>query len=429
MNNSYRRLVEDSSRTAIHRLPDELLAEIFQSGNIDTIDGGPDIAYLSTIISVCSVWRNAAVSAPTLWTNIFYSSIPDLRFEEYLYILSAFLDRSKNADIDITLRLDGESVARARRIQQVVYPHLHRCRSLWLIITDPRVKELYLPLRGTLTALRNLHISYRDHDGGTSVQLFDTADLIPLQELSLVGVMPTSFEDVPENALSAIRFIDLPARRLLDVMNFVQRCSALTELVLLERAPWARQHRDLPTFALPNLTFIEVVDDLPMHFRRCIAAPRLAEVIIYGIGIELEDPRPVEQGPSPLERVTLKYFYPLNAHSLCAFFISHPNLNVLTVVQCHDHGLIPAILLGLEPHDMAFGEPLLPHLEKLTFCLSYQTQAQRLADWFRQLLDQRQNLHISCDRRGLQSPPSEYDDMLLKYGGRFTEVPDAAAKW
>ena len=56
--------------TTVHDLPHELISYIFSVGRDG--DDRVIVPYLRTISSVCSVWRNVAISTSTLWSTIVY---------------------------------------------------------------------------------------------------------------------------------------------------------------------------------------------------------------------------------------------------------------------------------------------------------------------------------------------------------------------
>jgi hypothetical protein len=87
-----------SSVTHIFRLPYELLGEIFLIGRDNALGLK---SYLQAITSVCSVWRSAALSHPSLWTKIRRPFLRKVECEvEYLETL---LERSKTSSLDVAL--------------------------------------------------------------------------------------------------------------------------------------------------------------------------------------------------------------------------------------------------------------------------------------------------------------------------------------
>lgn len=84
----------------IHRLPTELLSEIFVIEHTSTLlarlphfNTLPCLAFLSAATSTCSRWRNVAVGTPQLWSWITYST--ELRHKKAAVCrVETFLKRS-----------------------------------------------------------------------------------------------------------------------------------------------------------------------------------------------------------------------------------------------------------------------------------------------------------------------------------------------
>ena len=120
-----------SSPGLAHRLPHELLSEIFLIG-LDALDADRQSRplineYLLGLTAVCTFWHFVAVSTSILWAKIrCFVSIPT-NVDGLAGYLESQLERSKDSLLDLWLDCDGDPDYSAMcRVVKIIYPHLHR---------------------------------------------------------------------------------------------------------------------------------------------------------------------------------------------------------------------------------------------------------------------------------------------------------------
>lgn len=163
-------LLERRGAAHIRILPFELIAEAFKLGRNMVTEFPDDTVYLLLITSVCSVWRSVALSVPELWTNIqskwwFKKSTRKVNLAKER--LEAYIARSKSASLDISLNFLG-SLARwdvplaytEKFLCNRIFPHLHRCRSLVLYLSEHIKVNTFLPLPGSMERLRRFDFAF-----------------------------------------------------------------------------------------------------------------------------------------------------------------------------------------------------------------------------------------------------------------------------
>jgi len=180
----------------VSKLPMELLSEIFHIG-LDEYD--PDdhhtIKFLSTISSICSNWRGAALGTPSLWRCIIYmdhdhdlhskteNPAISLHTKDRLF---TYLSRSKSCSILLHLHF-GASSLRIQAIKRILYPHLSRCLSIWLSFVSQRNVGDFLPLPGNLCRLTEFACAsmYFDVDACPPPPIFAEPGTASLRKLVL----------------------------------------------------------------------------------------------------------------------------------------------------------------------------------------------------------------------------------------------------
>ena len=104
------RISNSSSVTLFYRLPDEVVEEIFQHvahkhpiamSELDKYTR-EHLKSLALITSVCSYWREVAISTPKLWTCIIITAFLVKKGVKFgRSVTSTFIKRSKNAAMRI----------------------------------------------------------------------------------------------------------------------------------------------------------------------------------------------------------------------------------------------------------------------------------------------------------------------------------------
>ncbi|KAF8312947.1 hypothetical protein DL93DRAFT_1211527 [Clavulina sp. PMI_390] len=203
----------DSPAGVFDKLPDELLAEIFEHytcvsstpdpGSIEDGENQLDLLLITT--SVSSRWRSVAIGASQLWTWIV---IGDPLLDRGVHIgrsmMEAFIERSKNQSLFLYLVLPLEdALSRSAIFMQIfepVVPHLHRCLSLYCFrIINNNVSRI-LPLRGPMPRLSKIILA-----GKVTIPpmaaFTNPSSLTALRDVKIVGV-PTL--PIPENGIDRL---------------------------------------------------------------------------------------------------------------------------------------------------------------------------------------------------------------------------------
>ncbi|KAI0356082.1 hypothetical protein OH77DRAFT_288011 [Trametes cingulata] len=282
------------SEAFIHRLPDEILVEIFvfygkartsqgraplwmrPEDNEDGLSYGPwGAGYLwIPLMRVCRFWRTLALATPRLWqvVDVWGSST---RWMELALV------RSRSAPLQLFLhKLEG-----ARAAVPLILPHVHRLERLLLPPLDATIKGSYLrnspdlspflPLvqtsMPTLVELR-LSVECFDHTGEmhhATVDLSRTRyPALRVLRLACVSVS-WSMELLPRLTCLDLRACipdgpPLSRRQFLDVL---EHCSALEELRLLDM------------FVSASLTR-SAVETATANSERVIHLPALRKVVV-----------------------------------------------------------------------------------------------------------------------------------------------------
>jgi len=154
-----------SSPCPFNKLPSELLIAIFEQG--ERASRGYDsqtIPFPVLASHVCRLWRNVALDAATLWTDIRIYNIHSLHgnISERLY-----LERSKSCLLNFTIcshgtfAVDSDSRAIARKVSKVLLPHIGRVHQITLFTESGEVLLAAMALFQDVSApcLQKLRIS------------------------------------------------------------------------------------------------------------------------------------------------------------------------------------------------------------------------------------------------------------------------------
>ena len=269
---------------AIHRLPNELLVEIFRIGQrgYDAPDNRA-MQYLPVISSVCRIWRNVALNESSLWANIIYDegvyvSGPFLRgIEERV---ASCLLRSRNSGLTIRLVFRDRGPG-STRLRDMIFPHLSRCRSFYLEFIDHHQAAQWLPLPGSLHHLTifHCHVHYIGTEA-TPLMLFSETDNGPrLRDLALRmhGIATHSLASSGVN-VELLTELQLGGSCLewRDTIAFLSRCHSLRKLNLAVR-PRGLQEAS-PPFTLPELYCLQAYG---LTFAMVMHTPKLQSLTIF----------------------------------------------------------------------------------------------------------------------------------------------------
>ncbi|KAF8312945.1 hypothetical protein DL93DRAFT_2081619 [Clavulina sp. PMI_390] len=178
------------------RLPDELLAEIIHhSTHISPFpsrsapeDGLKQLKLLLDATSISSRWRSVAISTPQLWSWIV---IADHTFHRGTdvgrSVVEAFIERSKNASIDIYLAIPLFDEPSFMRVYGPVIPHLRRCSSFSCFRLRNEIVDQILPLHGDMPRLSTVRL-VGDVDGPPKAAFTKPSSLTALRNMIILGV-------------------------------------------------------------------------------------------------------------------------------------------------------------------------------------------------------------------------------------------------
>jgi hypothetical protein len=274
-----------------NRLPPELLAAIFVhlSKQKLPLPGCKDSYFVRDLVSVthvCRFWRQAAINAPELWTEI------TIRNAE---AIKAFLERSGELPLNVDLRLgSGDAVETDHDILDALVPHTHRFRQLsvyvprgpsyktsipftkpapllekfvinhlegqgFLLFNDqaPRLRELVMVSKGLwlqnqLGSLTSLHltISQKRRTHSEFLLFFDMLRRCPvLEEMSIlwfgqdVQLVPPQLPTVP---LHRLRKLLLKCPRLNNLRYFLQIFDLKADGIVINLSEVVPPHKDDP---------------------------------------------------------------------------------------------------------------------------------------------------------------------------------------
>ena len=416
----------------IYRLPCEILAEIFLYGRDSQASPRWIVHYLASVSEVCSLWRSAAVTTALLWTSVYYN-FPTRQLSTITYArLSAYLERSKNASIDVSMVFAAED-ANAARIWELIRPHMGRCRYAKLMCPTIALVRMILPLPGRLERLTHFEWGTPPEMGNS----FDAANASPLQSLTIFGpVNNSSLGAMFSEVLSPVSFGRAPNCNWPEVIKFLERCPVVKSI----RVGFCQQNgpfRDEAPLTVHTITDLSIVDHFPFSFHHFIATPKLRNLTIKGDGGLITSAHKVSQPSWPrLETARIEHTIFCAPDTLVPFFEANENINSLSVISCGQHiSVLLILLMGPMNHsinaDIHLKPPekgplflrndLLPFLRTLRFqnCRSGYRSGQ-VGPSLIALLGRRPHLHIECDLRSMECTEFEVAGLTSCYGRRFT---------
>ncbi|KAJ7479779.1 hypothetical protein FB451DRAFT_1556612 [Mycena latifolia] len=136
------------------RLPNEITAEIFTQFLPPYPKRPPLVGPLSPsfLCQICRHWRDVAVSTPSLWSALSLYLEYDYveRYEQQLYLLETWLERSGNCPLSIALEITAdESIG---RFIEATVRHSARWQHMTLLLPN---SDLHL-IKGDMPRLRSL---------------------------------------------------------------------------------------------------------------------------------------------------------------------------------------------------------------------------------------------------------------------------------
>jgi len=412
----------------VHDLPHELISYIFSVGRDD--DDRVIVPYLRTISSVCSVWRNVAISTSTLWSTIVYEPYAfspakptdttptamqiELKTSRVCERVRMFLARSRSASIDLVVIIRRHNEEQIRRIANIVMPHLWRCSSLTLWHEDDAVHGIFFPLPDRLERLEKLESHAQPIFLG-AVTLFTKHSAPPLRSLCFKSSrgLPRLMDFVPTNTLTHLD-LEITSQSIdqTKFMQFLGRCTVLEELRLPHWTIRELVPDNVIPVSLPSLKSLHANDTLALDFPMYLHTPNIVELRLHNRWVRQPELRDVR--PTMLQMETLIWdrqsLLGLRHHHLMPF----SSVKNLILRNCADV-LVLVYYLAVFPgelweapdppgairHPGFQGHHLLPRLEYLKITgpkrgrVYY--EAGVAASLFRALLDVRPSLRVVVD--------------------------------
>lgn len=370
-------LLNNDSATC--RLPNELLAEVLLSGYGSHSSRSARLDFLKTVTSVCLVWRDAAITTASLWTDIFYENNARSEFRVGFHRLQEFLRRSRNASIDISLNMGSRtSKQNEARVLRLSLSHISHCRPFDVFCPHAGTFTPFMPLRGAMNRLEVLNIRFHIRDTQASTSLFTDENVSPLRRLFINFVDSHLLKSVPT---SELRYINLTVRVLSwsDILRFISQCQVAEAISLATFGHFERVTATGATyserFSLPRLKRLHITDDMALRFSRFMATPSLEELTITcdAHAIRLLGSSLLIQ-PLPPHTLTLSNFHRntqmFHNQSLRRIFGACSRTQILKIAVFDQFDAVIAALLGIDdmsPNDPVTSEPLLPALTLLHF--------------------------------------------------------------
>jgi len=433
----------------VRRLPPELISYIFSIGR----DDNASIAYLRTISSVCSFWRNIAISTPDLWSTITYNPSRDILLfprrkrdtiesnaRRICERLEIFLARSCAAPIYVNITILLQNPKQTRRIRDIIIPHLWRCHSFTIWYDDPIVRTAFFPLPGRLGRLKKLKLHLPRPDlGPTTMFTKDAAP--PLRSLTLGPTsLPLSMDFVPANTLTHLH-LPVPEYNA-TIILFLRQCNMVETLELAVWPASGLLPGNFIPISMPSLRCLYVPGTLALEFQAFLFTPNVVELYLYGCA----DPYPETPNLAPtMLRMETATWYSLELEYLQHHMMSFSSVKNLVLSECNGVSNLLRYLAGFPdesedelltdiPETIEYPESqgchILPRLEYLKIG-NYFTAANRnlprqfdsvdVAQWLKVLLECKLSLRVAVS-------PNLVDDVTAfeaQFGPRFAVVEHA----
>jgi hypothetical protein len=226
--------------SAIHRLPNEVMAHIFVTGcpspnhKLKQIDVAP-LQHQVLVGSICKLWREIAHECPDLWTSVAVrypilgnkASRKKLKFCEDM--VRSVLRRSGRLEVDLSIRseffLIPASWRSAHSYYDLVAPHLQRVQTLDVFVKH-RDDFLDWFRDSDIPKLRHFYTKGRHHRYG-GLYIPPCAIYTPL-ETFYCELPAFHIETIPT---SWLRYIHISKTHVTQkIVDFVSRCSNLQVL-------------------------------------------------------------------------------------------------------------------------------------------------------------------------------------------------------
>lgn len=371
-------LSEAMTLQSVHKLPYELLVQIFLCALASCDSGRSRHRYLQTITRVCSFWRAVAVSTASLWTIIECGSAQRMFGRQILQHSSqravAYLERSKPLPMSLKIDLMSGPVSddELEVLWDAFSPHFARCSSINLAFRDARMMRGVLPLPSPLEHLHTIEIRCgsarapapamdEDHP---QTSLFADGNAPTLRQIRLAGSHTLSLTNFSAPAIESLHVEADPNATGSDWDNIsalLSQSTTVSDLKLVLNTRTSLPISKVPV-SLPNLRSLKIIDELGTTFSRLMNTPNLEH-------LEL-----IQSSREPLGDITS---LPFKLHSLALTYLNHhpdnsalrllkrqPSITSLTINECPHIIMFIGALAQVLPDDP---EPyILPNLRTLT---------------------------------------------------------------
>lgn len=375
----------NNNTVGVHKLPYELLSEIFvlRLSSLDLSACETQPSCLKDLTSVCSFWRDIALSMTFVTEIDIHLSATNKRNKRNLKStkdgLSAYLDRSKDASISLTVHIVDNLYCKVTGVDTDVWTmamlHSARYCSITFRAHYAEHLELVLPLRGHLPRLQKVAFDIRQSHGSAFPDIFD------------INVSEMQFQLGSSLVKHALRF------RILPVLPINPERPALTQDYQAVQSIANCRDVEMVSFKFkfdtPRESHPWIRPALPVFLSQSPARVILEEM---RLGSYWGKNTVLPRFPSlPITALTLQYPMSLTDQALSLLFRSCPILKKLTVRG----GSIAEVTLRVLA-DNTRAQPVLKRLQKLEiFSSRFSTRykAAALAD----LLENRLGLYVVFD--------------------------------
>jgi hypothetical protein len=276
----------DESRTThvvpippIHRLPTELLSEIFILSPAPTYWPLPVWNTAFSIAAVCSHWRRVAFSTPRLWCTI-YAILDQQDLYYAADMVRTMIERSGHCLLSVTLDSDDRYFV-THPVVDIVIHHSHRLQCFDIFVWPSFLRSL-LPLKGHLPMLQTLTLFCR---GIIEDALWDVIADAP--QLSVLDSnCPPNMIELPFTQITRYSASNLNTSHCLE---FLRKASNLIDCTIDGMAPFSNALHPLPVVSrlqTLSITSIRYIWHDPAKFFRLVTLPALREIsVVFAQGI------------------------------------------------------------------------------------------------------------------------------------------------
>lgn len=184
-----------NANAPIHSLAVELLSAIFIQAYREQSTDKRRRLLLENLVSVCSNWRPVTIGTSILWTQVVattHENRPQRVFDIHIHRLASFLQRSKGAKLNLTIRLHPDK-KRTVRLMGHISPCVDRCSLLvikttgltnalpWLSSLKPSqaLEELSIRVTKIQEGIGPVHLLSDDCIANPRVICFENISIIP----------------------------------------------------------------------------------------------------------------------------------------------------------------------------------------------------------------------------------------------------------